>query len=409
MIAPTNQDGRRDLPIGRRVAQLRVRRGMSQQVLADRVGRSKSWVDKVERGVRTLDRLVMIETVAAALGVAPGVLVGRKVHRAPATDVTAAVERVREALACYDTPGTAGRDWPPSLAELDHQVGYACTAYRHAHHPQVLRMLPGLLAAARHAARTEASTAGARPATGLLVRVYRLTAQTLVKLGEAHLGWLAADRAMTTAAGDPRRTARAAVPLAQALRALNRGRLATTAATTAAHPLDPAPSSPPDVLALAGTLLTEAALAAATYADAATVDDLLDRAAHFAAAHAKHHCHDNDGFGPVVVNLAYALTAARLGDNHLAIALHQHATSGDAWQRLPAEHRAAHLIDIARAHLDVGDQHAAGRALVTADHIAPAEVRLRPTAHTVLNAVLRAGPTPADVTRLATTIGLARA
>ncbi|OZV83361.1 hypothetical protein CA850_06465 [Micromonospora echinospora] len=387
------------------MAQLRVRRGMSQQVLADRIGRSKSWVDKVERGVRTLDRLPMIETVAAALGVASGVLVGRKVQRAPVTDATTAVERVREALACYDIPGAIGRDWPSSVAELDHQIGYACTAYRHAHHVQVLRMLPGLLAATRHAAAPEAATDGVRPAADLLVRVYRLTAQVLVKLGEAHLAWLAADRAMATAAGDPRRTALAATPLVQALRALNRGRLATAAATTAVHALDPAPSSPPDDLALAGMLLTEAALAAATYADAATVDDLIDRAAHLAAAHAEHH---HDGFGLIVVDLARALTTARLGDSHRAIDLHQRATSSDARQRLPAEHRAAHLIDIARVHLDAGNHHAAGRALLIADHIAPAEVRLRPVAHATLTAVLRAGPTPADVTRLATIIGLTR-
>ncbi|XTZ17564.1 helix-turn-helix domain-containing protein [Micromonospora echinospora] len=380
---------------------------MSQQVLADRIGRSESWVDKVELGVRTLDRLPTIETVAAALGVASGVLVGRKVQRAPITDATTAVERVREALACYDIPGATGRDWPSSVAELDHQIGYAGTAYRHAHHVQVLRMLPGLLAATRHAARPEAATDGVRPAADLLVRVYRLTAQVLVKLGEAHLAWLAADRAMTAAAGAPRRTALAAAPLVQALRALNRGRLATAAATTAVHALDPAPSSPPDDLALAGMLLTEAALAAATYADAATVDGLIDRAAHLAATHDEHH-HDDDGFGLIVIDLARALTTARLGDTHRAIDLHQRATSSDAWQRLPAEHRAAHLIDIARVHLDAGNHHTAGRTLLIADRIAPAEVRLRPVAHATLTAVLRAGPTPADVTRLATIIGLAR-
>ncbi|GLY21415.1 helix-turn-helix domain-containing protein [Micromonospora sp. NBRC 101691] len=394
MNAPRQPD-RRDLPIGRRVAQLRARRGMSQQVLADRIGRSKSWVDKVERGVRTLDRLPMIETVAAVLGVAPGILLGRRVQRAPATDATTAIERVREALASHHTPDTVSRGRPPSVAALDHQVGYACTAYRHAHHTQVLRMLPDLLAAASPA-HHPASTASAL----LLVRIYRLTAQTLVKLGEPHLAWLAADRAMTAAAGDPCRTALAAVPLAQALRTLHRGRLALTVATTAVRPLNVTP----DHLALAGTLLTEAALAAATCGDPTAVDDLTDRAAHLAAHTA--HQHD-DGFGPIVVDLARALAAAHLGDNHLAVTLHHRATTTDAWHRLPAEHRAAHLVDITRAHLDLGDHHAAGRALLTADRIAPAEVRLRPAAFAVLTAVLRAGPTPADLTRLAATIGLA--
>ena len=47
-----------ELPIGRRVAYWRTRRKMSQQVFADRLGKSKSWVDKVERG-RTPARQVL--------------------------------------------------------------------------------------------------------------------------------------------------------------------------------------------------------------------------------------------------------------------------------------------------------------------------------------------------------------
>ncbi|XTZ14365.1 helix-turn-helix domain-containing protein [Micromonospora echinospora] len=324
---------------------------MSQQVLADRVGRSKSWVDKVERGVRTLDRLSVIEAVAAALGVAPGVLVGRAARRTPATEAVSAVERIRAALAHYDPTG----DQPPP-AELDRQIGYAWTAYRHAHHPQALRMLPDLLAVIGHVDR---------PDGGLLVRVYQLTAQMLVKLGEPHLAWLAADRAMTAAAGHPRRTALAALPLVQSLRALDRGRLAIAVATTAVRAIEPVPAraSVPDDAALAATLLTEAALAAATCADPTATHDLLDRAATCAARRPD----DGGGFGAIVVDLARAVAAARLGDNHLAVAV-----------------------------------------AVAVDRIAPAEVRLRPVAHAALAAVLRAGPTPADLTRLATTLGLTR-
>ncbi|NBE84806.1 helix-turn-helix domain-containing protein [Micromonospora sp. NEAU-HG-1] len=216
MTGPGRRTGN-ELPIGLRMAELRDRRGMSQQVFADRIGKSKSWVDKVERGVRTLDRLSVIETVAAAL-------------------------------------------------------------------------------------------------------------------------------------------------------------------------------------------------AAATCGDDTTAGELTERAAHLATAHGEHRHHDNDGtgFGSTAVELARALTAMRLGDHHRAVTTHQRATSGDTWHRLPAEHRAAHLIDITHAHLDLGDPHAAGRALITADTIAPAETRTRPAAHTALTAVLRAGPIAADVARLAATIGLTR-
>ncbi|MCX4470715.1 helix-turn-helix domain-containing protein [Micromonospora sp. NBC_01655] len=400
------------MPIGRRVAELRVNRGMNQQVFADRIGKSKSWVDKVERGVRTLDRLSVIQTVAAALGVAPTVLLAGKVQRGPAADADtgSAVERVREALSRYDVP-RLGSDGQPasSLRQLDGQVGYAWTAYRNGHHAQVLRMLPDLLGDSRRAchARTDDACAA-----GLPVRVYRLAAQVLVKLGEADPAWLAADRAMSAAADDPRLAGLASVSVAQALRALRRGKLAMAAAAAAVHRLDLVPSRAflPEEPALTGTLLTEAALAAAACGAVAAAAEFTERAAHLAAAHGERHHDDHDGigFGPTTVELARALTAMRLGDHHRAVTAHRRATSNDAWHRLPAEHRAAHLIDITRAHLDLGDHHAAGRALVSADGIAPAETRLRPAAHAALTAVLRAGPTAADVARLAATIGLTR-
>ncbi|MFC4105066.1 helix-turn-helix domain-containing protein [Micromonospora zhanjiangensis] len=397
------------LPIGRRVAQLRTRLGMSQQVFADRVGRSTSWVDKVERGVRSLDRLSVIGTVADALGVAPTVLLDQNTRGESATTIAPALERVRAVLACYDTPIADGRS---PTKELVTRIGYAWAAYAHAQHQQVLATLPDLLTEARHA-RPVAVPAGPEPAADLLGRVYRLAARLLVKLGEPELAWLAADRAIATSAGDPRRTALAVIPMAQALRALDRGRLAMTATITAVHRLAPHPSrepAPTDA-ALAGTLLVQAALAAAGCGDASTAHDLTDRATDLTRPYGDqpHAGDDEVAFGPAAVDLARALVAVELGDNDHAIGTHVRVTGGEAWSRLPAEHRAAHLIDITRAYLNTGDHRAAGRALVTADRLAPAETRLRPAARTALTAVLRAGPPLADVTGLATTIGLIRA
>ncbi|MET8251860.1 helix-turn-helix domain-containing protein [Micromonospora sp. NPDC005197] len=403
MTGPGRRNGN-EPPIGRRMAELRARRGMSQQVFADRIRKSKSWVDKVERGVRTLDRLSVIETVAAALSVAPDVLLVGKAPRESVTDTGGDVERLRAALARYDIP--AGGKPAPSLAQLDGQAGYAWAAYRNGHHPQVLRLLPDLLGQSRLLCHTQ--TGNARAAE-LLVRVYRLAAQVLVKLGEADLAWLAADRAMAAAAGDPWRAGLAAISLTQALRALRRGRLAMAAAVNAVHQLE---LGPPDVLrtrgpALTGTLLIEAALAAAVSGDTDATDELTERAARLADGDHRHD-HDGTGFGTTPVDLARALIAMWFGDHHLAVATHRRATSGNAWPLLPAEHRAAQLIDITHAHLDLGDARAAGRALVAADRVAPTETRIRPAARAALTAVLRAGPTAADVARLAATIGLTR-
>ncbi|SCE94144.1 hypothetical protein GA0070558_114178 [Micromonospora haikouensis] len=55
----------------------------------------------------------------------------------------------------------------------------------------------------------------------------------------------------------------------------------------------------------------------------------------------------------------------------------------------------------------MGGRHP-GRALVEADRIAPAEVRVRPSARTVIAEVARGGPAPAGAAHLATVIGLIR-
>ncbi len=72
-----------ELPMGRRVAYWRNRRKMSQQVFADRLGKSKSWVDKVERGVRRLDKVSVIYEIADVLLLDVQLLLGKDPERRP--------------------------------------------------------------------------------------------------------------------------------------------------------------------------------------------------------------------------------------------------------------------------------------------------------------------------------------
>jgi transcriptional regulator with XRE-family HTH domain len=55
--------------LGRKIAAERRRRGLSQPELARLLGRSVAWVSQVERGVRKIDRMSVLETVAVALEV----------------------------------------------------------------------------------------------------------------------------------------------------------------------------------------------------------------------------------------------------------------------------------------------------------------------------------------------------
>ena len=65
-----------ELTVGERIAWYRRRRGMSQEVLAGIVGRTVDWLSKVENNRIDLDRLSVIRSVAEALDVTVGDLVG---------------------------------------------------------------------------------------------------------------------------------------------------------------------------------------------------------------------------------------------------------------------------------------------------------------------------------------------
>lgn len=93
-----------ELPIGRRVAYWRGRRKLSQQVFADRLGKSKSWVDKVERGVRRLDKFSVLYEIADVLTIDVQLLLGKDPERR--TDALncideVEVEEIRAALERY--------------------------------------------------------------------------------------------------------------------------------------------------------------------------------------------------------------------------------------------------------------------------------------------------------------------
>ncbi|MEU7981467.1 helix-turn-helix domain-containing protein [Micromonospora sp. NPDC049081] len=396
-------DGSELLPVGRRVAYWRGRRNLSQQVFADRLGKSKSWVDKVERGVRTLDKVSTLQDIAVVLRIDTSVLLGRDVPQPGGVGQVEGVGRVREALSTYDV--VVGRPAAPGQAHsadrLARDVTHVWVTFQHARYPQVTGMLPGLLVAAQRV-HADDPVAG----RSVLVQTYRLTASLLVKLGEVELAWLAADRAMTTATGDAVLVATATVQLGQVLRASGRARMARSTALAAAYRIAPPDldDAPAAELSLCGTLVMQAALAAAQDGDDQTCADLLDEAAAMAARVGDGHDHHRTGFGPVAVDLARVAAALDLGNAGDAVAWHEKSVARDGWRWLPAEHRAAHLLDAARAYLHAGDPGNAARALLTAERTAPDEVRHRPVARTVLTQLAHDPHTPATVIQLAATL-----
>ncbi|GGM42185.1 transcriptional regulator [Micromonospora sonchi] len=386
------------------MAYWRVRRRMSQQVFADRLGKSKSWVDKVERGARTLDKVSTLADIAAVLRIDRAVLLGRDVQPVEAYARVEGVERIRAALSSYDIAlgrRVAGRE--VTAAQVARGVRHAWTTYQLGRYPQLIGVLPELLSGAQRGFAREAESGRVS-----LVEAYRVTASLLVKLGEGDLAWLAADRAMSVATGDVVLVAAAAVQLGQVLRATGRAGLAVPTMRAAAYRiavlgLD---GGPPPHLSLCGSLLVQAALAAARHGDERAATGLLDEAADLAARVGDGHDHHRTGFGPTAVTTARTLAAVEWGDPATAVAWHRQATGGDGWRWLPAEHRAAHLIDTARAHLQADDPANAARVLLEADRIALAEVRHRPAARDLLTQLTRNPYAPAAIIQLAATLGV---
>src|SRR5919205_205801 len=144
----------RNRDIGRRVSYWRPRRGLTRQQFADLVGRSMSWVDKVETGQRGLVRLPMLETVASALQVDVTALTDDEIARRAAQRPDAVeVRAIRAALGSYQVilGGSGAR---PDLARLRGQVDYACAAWLSSHFSTMGRVLPRLITDAQCAVET---------------------------------------------------------------------------------------------------------------------------------------------------------------------------------------------------------------------------------------------------------------
>ncbi|MTK01613.1 helix-turn-helix transcriptional regulator [Micromonospora sp. CP22] len=390
------------MPIGRRVAYLRARRKLSQQSFADRLGKSKSWVDKVERGARRLERVSTIRDIATVLRVDAATLLGGDAQPVEVAERSEGVARIRGALSTYEMAlGRPSGHRPVMVPDrLAREVEHAWITYQHARYPHLAELLPKLLTEVHraHAQDPEASRLA-------LVEAYRVTAALLVKLDETSLAWLAADRAMSAATGDRVMLACAAVQLGQVLRALGRARSVMLAAAYQIAPPDLGAGAPQE-LSLCGSLLVQAALTAAGEGNDRAAGDLLDEAAEMAPRIGDGHDYFRTAFGPTAVELARVAAAVELGDGSEAIARHEKAIRRDGWRWLPAEHRAAHLVDTARAYLHVDDAANAARMLMQADSIASAEVRHRPAVREVVAQVARDQHAPATIVQLAIGLGL---
>jgi transcriptional regulator with XRE-family HTH domain len=367
-------------PTGARVRYWRMRRGLSREVLAGRVGRSASWLKSVEIGQRELVRLPMLEKVAAALGVTVQALIdpieAERAERLPdAAEVAAITGALGQYAVILGAPIAA--DDHPDVPRLAGRIRFLDEAFLQSRFSSIGRDLPKTMAEAQRAADDQPGEVTAR----LLVKTYRIASSTLLKLGADETAWLAADRAMMAArhADDLYCLGRATRSVARALTNLGRTEQALDALLAMAARMQPeVPRLGDDLAALYGMVLLAAEIAAAKFGDAHTARVMHDEARAVAAERFDTGRIDAEtAFGPVNVDLHWVSSLVRLGRAGEAL---DYAARVDAaaLARMPKERRGTFALDMALAHHQLGRHDRAEAALLAADRIAPEEARCRP-------------------------------
>ncbi|TYB58348.1 helix-turn-helix transcriptional regulator [Nonomuraea sp. PA05] len=362
--------------IGRRIAQARRLRGLTQQQLADRVPCSKSLVSQVEAGHKPATQ-ALITAAARALRVEVGHLTGQPYRDADErrARVHRRIPELRRALLAWDLPD---EELPAPPAErLRADVRRASALGRDARYIQLGDMLPGLLeelTRAVHAAeggrREELFAMLAEAYTGVTAIAYTLGYFDLRSLAMDRVGWAA------TESQDPLRVARTQwqrSTLFLAAAAHDRGLLLLERIRHGmGDHLDRLTG--PELSVYGATHLRSAVFAARANDRQGAFEHIehARRAARLLGGDANHYGLE---FGPSNVVMHEVAVAVEMGDGAGAVERARRAV-------LPptvAPVRLGHFqIDLARGWLYHGDRRRALEALYTARRIAPQQTRNHP-------------------------------
>jgi transcriptional regulator with XRE-family HTH domain len=368
-----------NLTVGERVAWYRRRRGLSQEVLAGLIGRTADWLQRAENNRIQLDRLSVIRSLAEALDISMGDLIGEPVLLDWTADSRSqTVPALRAALMDYSqlSPLLASRGdhhEPVPLDQLTRQVDDIFGAYQHSRFGYVTAHAPGLL---RDTVAAERAADGdeAPRASELLALSYQAAAAVLTKLGEADLAWIAAERGLTAAQRTDRLVVQGSLFRSVAHTLLSTGRFqpAVQLVERAAQVLGPGlAAADGPMLSVYGSLFLTGAMAASRAEDRPTTRAFLHEAQDAAARLGSDANHMWTAFGPTNVAIHQVNTAMEFGDVQVALDIGPALdTSG-----LPVERRVRHALEVARAYSARNRRDDGLTVILQAEQMAPEQVR----------------------------------
>lgn len=398
------------LTIGERVSWYRRRRGLSQRVLADLVGRTEDWLNKVENNRIQLDRLSVIGALARELDVALGDLLAEPslVEWTPETG-RRTVPSLRDALLTYRQliPGRSrSRTLQPSEVLVERVTG-VWDAYQGSRFGFMTAALPALIEDLAYGVE-QYDGADKLRCQRLLALAYQASTAVLTKIGETDLACVAAQRGYDLAeqAGEP-------VVLVSLTRSVCHALLSAGRFTDAVDLISDAPhnlgmitaDSSRAFVSVYGTMFLTGAMAAARADDQGVTTDFLNQAAEAARRLGRD---DNlmwTAFGPTNVAIHRVSTAMELGNVEFALEHGPHVDPAP----LPVERQVRHRLELARAHSARNDRDAAVGLILDAEQVAPEQVRHHALSRDLVLTWMRRtrGALPDDLTGLAARLNVA--
>ncbi|MDQ0991643.1 helix-turn-helix domain-containing protein [Streptomyces sp. V3I7] len=365
--------------LGRKIAFNRKRRGLSQKEFAGLLERSEAWVSQVERGVRRIDRMTVLEKVADVLSMPIAELAAEAPLVASAAQgEPPGASRLRLVLsAAHSLKAVLGpQDASPDVPGLRSEVDRAWSLTHQGDYADLAELLEGLIP--RLEAATRSVPGPDRPELfRLLAATYHTCSSALANMGELDSAWVAADRAVVAAerANDPLLMAAGEFRLSLVFLGARHFEQAAQVSGSTAEALRPlADSGQVEAVALHGALTLQRAIAAARLNKADEAYDHL-REARTAAAQVGEGRNDyNTEFGPTNVDLHEVSVAVDLGDAGVAL---RAAQAVDA-SGLSAERQTRFQVDVARAHAQRRQTYDAVAALLRAQELSADLLRSLP-------------------------------
>ena len=395
--------------LGRKIAAERRRRGLSQPELARMIDRSVAWVSQVERGVRKVDRMSVLETLAAALGVPLAELAAEAPVVAAVTDEPPGAGGLRLVLSgAYALRAMLNGRRPPALSTLRSKARMAWVHIHAGRYTDLTDLLRSLVPDLETAARMVPEAQRAE-VLELMATTYQACSAALAKLSEPEAAWIAADRAMAAAerAGNPMLVAAGAFRLVFVFLTARHYDQAEETARTAAEALHKlADEGDPRAMSLWGGLTLQRAVIASRVNDPDTAYRHLESARQVAVRLGEGRNDYNTEFGPANMGLYEIAVAVELGDAGRALrAAATVDTSG-----LSPERQARMFIDVARAHAQRRQVAEAVTALRQAERITPEQTRTHDLVRQLVSDLLTMQDPPSSELRgLAGRLGLAKA